>query len=146
MGVAVDQRAGQIETGKGEAGISWLLPAIGKSPIYPRHLDHVAGLRGQTKPPDALRGERGRGWAESLNLVGKGLHAVDREELLVVERIDRETVRIPFACELARILVKAVDARMIAASGQGERQSAEREDLELGLRTFQGHAADRRKR
>ena len=145
IGVPVRQCPRQIEARKGKAGTFGLLFAVEKLSIYSRDLNHVACLGGQTKTPDALGSQCGRRWAEDLNLIGKGLHAIDSEELLVVERIGRETIGILFAGELARILMKAVDPRMITPSRECERQPSKREDLKLRFGAFLGHGADRRK-
>ena len=68
-----------------------------------------------------------------MHLVRQGLHAVDRQEGLAVERVDGQPIRILLAGELAGVLVQSMMAGMVASSGYSERQAAEGEQLELGL-------------
>ena len=52
------------------------------------------------------------------------------KEVLAVERVDRQAVRVLAADELAGILGQAVDARVIAARRDGERHATERPHFE----------------
>src|SRR5690606_6446725 len=78
-----------------------------------------------------------------MNLGRQGLHAVDGQEGLIVQRVYSQSVGILLAGKLTRILVQAVQPRVIAAARQRQRQTSEGEQLELDLGTGTGDGANR---
>jgi|GEM_PF-5239451 len=75
--------------------------------------------------------------------MGHGLHTVQRQEGLAVQRLDRQTVRLLAADEKAVVLDLALGTGMGAARRDGERHAAEGEDLEIDIGAVGNDPLDR---
>src|SRR5690606_14717857 len=93
---------------------------------YPRPAGHVAGLPRKANGRDAGFCQRGNLAEQVETGVRHCLHAVHGKEALAVERVDGKAVRVLLADEAAIILRQIVQTRMIAASGNRQRNAAER--------------------
>lgn len=116
--------------------------SVSKRSVRSRDLDHVARLGRQSQPPDTSRPKLAGLGQKDLHLVGQGLHAVDRQEFLIVERVDGEAVQVFLASELTGILVQPMMPRVVASSGDGEGQPSEGKQFEVGFGTCLRHVAD----